>query len=305
MTPLSPSPIALDLRAALRRFYIAALGATLLYSLPLLSLLQFSLQSRLYSHILLIPLISFYFFRQQQPNLPAVAHPDRSLAILFAALGLITLGAYGCLKFSDVSLAVADGLAMTTASWLLIELAICSWLLGRPRTRALAFPLAMLVFMVPLPTFAEQGTETILQHGSAFVARGLFSLAGTTVFADGLVFQLPGITIQIAPECSGIHSSLVLFIISVVSGQLILRSNLRRIVLAVAVIPLALLRNGFRVFVIGELCVRKGPHMIDSYIHHHGGPIFFSLSLIPFFALLTWLIRSERNALRAKHPTST
>jgi hypothetical protein len=40
------------------------------------------------------------------------------------------------------------------------------------------------------------------------------------------------------------------------------------------------------VFVIGELCVHVGPKMIDSPIHHHGGPLFFVLSLGPFFLLL-------------------
>jgi exosortase/archaeosortase family protein len=64
-------------------------------------------------------------------------------------------------------------------------------------------------------------------------------------------------------------------------------------VLSVAVIPIALLRNGLRVFVIGQLCVRIGPEMIDSPIHRHGGPVFFAFSLIPFFALMFLLQKSE------------
>jgi len=36
--------------------------------------------------------------------------------------------------------------------------------------------------------------------------------------------------------------------------------------------------------------------MIDSYIHRHGGPIFFVLSLIPFFYLLRWLNRFDSSA---------
>jgi hypothetical protein len=60
------------------------------------------------------------------------------------------------------------------------------------------------------------------------------------------------------------------------------------------VIPLGILRNGFRVFVIGMLCVHVGPRMIDSVIHHRGGPLFFALSLVPLFLLLWWLRRGER-----------
>jgi hypothetical protein len=34
--------------------------------------------------------------------------------------------------------------------------------------------------------------------------------------------------------------------------------------------------------------------MINSPIHHHGGPIFFALSLIPLFFLLSLLKRGEK-----------
>jgi exosortase/archaeosortase family protein len=63
--------------------------------------------------------------------------------------------------------------------------------------------------------------------------------------------------------------------------------------LALFVIPLAILRNGFRIFVIGELCVHVSHDMINSWIHRKGGPVFFVLSLIPFFLLLAWLRKSE------------
>jgi exosortase C (VPDSG-CTERM-specific) len=150
--------------------------------------------------------------------------------------------------------------------------------------------------MVPLPVFLMTGIETFLQHGSAGVAYALFRIAGTTVFYQNLSFDLPGISLRVAPECSGIHSSMALLITSVLGGYFFLRSPVRRWILALAVIPLALLRNGFRVFVIGELCVHISPDMIDSYIHHHGGPIFFVLSLVPFFLLLLLLLKADHRA---------
>jgi exosortase/archaeosortase family protein len=73
-------------------------------------------------------------------------------------------------------------------------------------------------------------------------------------------------------------------------------------VLTLAVIPLALLRNGFRVFTIGQLCINIGPHMIDSFIHKKGGPIFFALSLVPFFLILVFLRKSELKSERESLP---
>jgi exosortase/archaeosortase family protein len=113
---------------------------------------------------------------------------------------------------------------------------------------------------------------------------------------------LPDISLKVAPECSGIHSTWVLLITSLVAGRVILRRPWKRALLCLAVLPLALLRNGFRVFVLGELCVHVSPRMIDSPIHHQGGPLFFVLSLIPFFLLLYFLSKSEGVAEAASQP---
>jgi exosortase/archaeosortase family protein len=77
------------------------------------------------------------------------------------------------------------------------------------------------------------------------------------------------------------------------AGNLFLRSPWRRLFLALFVIPLAILRNGFRICVIGELCVHVSHDMVHSWIHHHGGPVFFVLSLFPFVLVLIWLRKSE------------
>jgi exosortase/archaeosortase family protein len=123
----------------------------------------------------------------------------------------------------------------------------------------------------------------------------MFEAAGTAAIFQGLQFRLPDITIEVAPECSGIHSSLALLITSVLAAYLFLRAPWKRFVLVVAVIPLAIVRNGFRIFTIGELCIHLGPQMINSYIHRHGGPIFFALFLVPFFVLLVFLAKSDRS----------
>jgi exosortase C (VPDSG-CTERM-specific) len=140
--------------------------------------------------------------------------------------------------------------------------------------------------MVPLPDFLRDEIESLLQHGSATVAGWMFAVSDVPVLQGDLTFRIPGITLRVAPECSGIHSTVVLFITSLVAGKFFLQQPWKRAVLCLAVIPLALARNGFRIFVLGELCTHFGTQMIDSPIHHHGGPLFFVLSLIPFLVLL-------------------
>jgi exosortase C (VPDSG-CTERM-specific) len=157
-----------------------------------------------------------------------------------------------------------------------------------------AFPAFFLLFMVPLPSEIVAALETFFQHTSAGLAYRFIDFSGTPVLRQGLVFNLPRITLEVAQECSGIRSSFVLFILSLLAGNLFLRSNWKRLLLAVFVIPLGIVRNAFRVFVLAMLCVHVDTAYIDSPIHHQGGPLFFALSLVPFFTMLAWLRRSEK-----------
>jgi exosortase/archaeosortase family protein len=75
-----------------------------------------------------------------------------------------------------------------------------------------------------------------------------------------------------------------------------LSSSWHRGLLVAMVIPLGIVRNAFRVLVIGLLCVHVGPDMIDSWIHHKGGPLFFAVTLLPLFLAAAWFRHRERKA---------
>lgn len=286
-----------------RRVAFATAVLTACFGWPLYELLRFSLGSELYSHIFLIPFISLYLVWYRRESLPPSSPPNRILAGLLLAGGLAVLAVYGLATRSARPLAPDDSLAFTTFSFLLLLTGLWSLLIGRARLRAAAFPIGLLIFMVPFPTVATEWIDSFLQQGSAVVAAFLFNLTGTPLLRQDLLFHLPDISLQIAPECSGIHSSLALFITSLVAGYFFLGSRVNRAVLAFSVVPLALVRNGFRVWVIGELCVHIGPQMINSYIHRKGGPIFFVLSLIPFTLLLWALVRLEQRRSGATRQT--
>lgn len=270
---------------------LAALALTLCFGRALVSLFRFSISSEMYSHIFLIPFVSLYLIWIERRRIPPFSRPDYPAGVLLGSAGAFVLGINWVGASAGKELSTEDSLCLTTLSFLLLSGGICALALGRRTLRSLAFPLTFLLLMVPYPTSFINVTETILEYGSAAVALALFRLTGTPVYSSSFIFQLPGIRLQVAPECSGIHSTLALFITSLVAGHLFLQSNFRRCLLTIAVLPLALLRNGFRIYTIGELCVYIGPEMINSYIHRHGGPLFFLFSLIPFFLFLRLLIK--------------
>jgi exosortase C (VPDSG-CTERM-specific) len=281
-------------RASARKLVWMLAALTICYSLPLFELVRFALGSQLYSYILLMPFVTIYLVWPVRKKLWDGEAPVRGLSAGFFVAGALLLSGYWLAMRSGGKLTVDDRLAFLISSWFLMLCGVFCFSLGWKALRTVALPVGLLAFMIPMPTAMLTGIETFLQYGSAITADWMFTLSFATFSRTGLDFALPGTPgLEVAPECSGIHSTWILLITSLLAGHLFLKSPWKRGILALAVIPLALLRNGFRVFTLGELSVHIGPQILDTPIHHQGGPLFFALSLIPFFMLLTWLYRSE------------
>lgn len=285
-------------------FVLFLLALTGCFVRPLYALLQYSLHNEFFSYIPLIPFISLYLVWLKKAELPRWTGGSWKWA-LAPALGAVALLIGWHYAFEAGWLdQKEDYLTFAIAGYLLFATAGCLAFFGSAISRALAFPLAFLAFMIPMPGAMLDAVTTFFQYTSAYTAVGMLKAAFMPVYLSDLTLNLPAFPIIVAPECSGIHSTMVLLITAFLAGHLFLRTGWKRVFLVVMVIPLAILRNGFRIFVISELCVRVSHDMINSPIHRHGGPLFFALSLIPFFAVLFWLRKSELTAAQSVQPAA-
>jgi exosortase C (VPDSG-CTERM-specific) len=249
------------------------------------SLTSLALQDDLHSHVLLVPFIAayiLYIIRDQLPKTYCSSFPWAILTLICGTAFLVIASAWH-----------TSWLTVSLLSFLCFLATGGFVFLGKRWMEAAAFPFAFLLFMIPLPGSVVQSLENASKLASAECASFLLHLTGIPVLRDGTIFQLPGIVIEVAQECSGIRSSWVLLIASILASYLFLRRPSDRLILVLVAIPLGVLRNGFRIAVIGLLCVRFGPQVIHSAIHRHGGPVFFLLSLIPLILILWLLRRSE------------
>jgi exosortase len=109
-----------------------------------------------------------------------------------------------------------------------------------------------------------------------------------------MVFEFTGVTIEVAKECSGIRSSLAMFITSVVAGYLTLPSGWRRVVLSLTVLPITIFKNAVRITTITLLSIYvDGNFLTNSWIHRSGGIVFFAIGLV-LLALVIWVLRWRR-----------
>lgn len=260
-----------------------------LFAKPLFDLGRFALKSDTFSHILLIPFIAGYLASLRWRTVMQDVRACSSSALIPLVGGLLLLA---------INLIVVRApetrLCLFAFSFVLFVFAAALHFLGGTAVRQLAFPLALLFFMAPLPPLIMNALEIFFQHASAMAAGLMMRVSGLPAMQDGLFFFLPGFTIEVGQECSGVRSTLVLFITSLVAGYLMLRNPRERAILAVSIIPLAILRNGFRIFTLAWLSVEVNPDILDSALHRRGGPIFFVLSLIPLFLLLLLLRKLEK-----------
>lgn len=281
-------------------FGILSALLTSAFFLPLWDLAQYGLNNDLYSHCWLMPVVVIYLVWMDRDRI-SYANPDplRGYSIIPLFLAVASFCIFWINREHWTGERYENYLSSVTFSFVMTVYAAAFLTLGKSTIRSIAFPLFLALFMVPFPVFVKEGIETFFQHTSADAAFWMIKLAGINIFREGLVFHLSSIVMEVAPQCSGIRSSLVLFITSLVASHLFLKTGWKRLAIVLFVVPLAILRNGFRISTLAYLCENISPDMIDSWVHHRGGPLFFALSLIPFFILLYVLWRTEpRNPAR-------
>jgi len=280
-----------DFRSRLNRYFVFAAVLTAAFSVFLIQWVRFCLAEDLFSYTLIIPCVSIWLIWQQRQRLRYEYAPAAGMALAVLVLGIGLLALSFIVPGSDEGGSAGGALvSFRTLSFALLLLAGSLFLLGGRFVGQLLFPMMFLLFMAPFPPSMVHGLEITLQNASAEVSGWFFTAASVPHLQDGRVFQLPNITIEVAQECSGIRSTIVLFITGLVAAYLFLQKNWQRAMFCALIIPLGIARNAFRIVTIGWLCTNYGPEMIHSPIHHRGGPVFFALSLVPLFLLL-WMFK--------------
>ena len=265
---------------------------------PLSETMVLAWQNDMYTHILLIlPVCLFMLFTERRLLLDASSWSFRGgAAVIF---GAVTISC--CAWIWSASL-TADML-LTLGIFALVIAWIGCFLLcfGARLTRKLIFPLLFLFGLVPLPRVALDWSISLLQIGSAWSTHALLALCGVPVIQQGVLITVPGLVVEVAQECSSIRSSSMLIVTTLVMAQFLLVSFWRKALVVSLVVPLSVLKNGLRIFVLVMLGTRVDPGYLHGWLHHQGGFIYFGLALGGIFALI-WLLRKREHAVLVSRP---
>jgi len=222
-----------------------------------------------FSHGFLVPVFSLYVVWRNRARI-ARESPDPTwwgLPIVFLAIFLLLAGTMGSELF------------LARSSLLILIVGLVVLFRGWRYFRVVLFPWLFLFLMIPIPEIIFNQITFPLQILASKIAAGLLPLAGVPVFREGNIIRLPTMPLEVAEACSGIRSLLSLTTIAIIYGYFQETSNWRRMVLAVASIPIAILANSFRIFGTGLLVQYWSPEVAEGFFHSLSGMFIFLFSL--------------------------
>jgi exosortase len=269
----------------------------LLFRESLTSLARLSFHDELASHILLIPLIStflIYLERKQIFRSPRYC-PSTGVPLLF--LAAVLWAPLSSLNQADRLSAIAALIAVVWIAGFILFYGIASF-------QAAVFPLLFLLLMSPLPVAFTAHAVSILQKGSAGTCYVLFRILGVPVVRHGFLFSLPGVEIEVAEQCSGIHAGLTLFIAGLLAQYFLLRGIWKKACFTLCIIPIAIFKNAVRIVTISWLGIHVNPDFFHGALHRQGG-LPFSLVALAMMAILLWLLRPPATASKVHDATTS
>ena len=225
-----------------------------------------------YSHGFLIPILSLFFVWQRRCQLRDEPAAPSSLGLPFIIIGLMML-VLGNLAAESFTMRI---------SFLVVVAGLSVFLLGWGHFKLLLWPIAFLVFMIPVPSILMQKITFPMQLFASRVAEESLRIFAVPVLREGNIIYLPETTLEIAKACSGIRSLMSLLVIGVLFAYLTKCQVWQKVLLVIGCFPIAIVVNSLRVSTTGILANYYGKTVSEGFFHGFSGYVLFVVA----FALL-------------------
>ncbi len=236
-----------------------------------------------YSHGYLIPPLAAYLAWERRHVLMSEA-PSRSWLGLVAIAGSVVLLLVGLLGAE---------LFVSRVAMLGTLVGAILFILGWRHLKMLAFPLGILLLMIPLPGIIFNQIVFPLQLVASQAGESVIAAAGIPVLREGNVIFLANTTLEVAEACSGIRSLVSLLTLAIVFGYFTDPRPGVRTAIALSAVPVAILANAGRVAGTGIAAHYYGAAAAEGFFHSFSGWIVFIAAFAMLFAivrLLRWLM---------------
>ncbi len=259
---------------------LVALVLALIYWPTLRWLVNSWLSSDYFSHGFLVPVVSAVIIWTKREHFRKREGSLWGISWLLAGIGLYVVNLI-------LEIKVCGALS------LLCVIIALGWLIwGWRCVRALVFPLAFLLFLIPFPFVS--GLAYYLQAFSVFASTGLLGVFGLPINSTGGEIFLGNLVFSVGLPCSGIDSLIALLALATVFSYLLQGPFYRRVALVILAIPIALGTNILRIMSIIVLAYFYDFETAIGWYHDIASPIFFLLAFL-LIALAAWIMKLHFN----------
>jgi exosortase len=227
----------------------------------------YSLQD--YSHGPFVPLFAAFLIWDKRKVLSAtpIKQTWAGIVLVVFSIAVLILGVYGVELFT------------ARISFIMLLIGLIWTFFGWAMVHALRFPLLVLLLAIPFPAIVFNQITFPLQLLASRIASDILPLLGVPTLHEGNIIKLPLMDLEVAEACSGIRSLMSLFTLAVFYGYFLERTTSRRVILALASIPIAVAANVLRIVGTG-LCVQYwDPDKALGFFHEFSGWVMFVISL--------------------------
>jgi exosortase len=226
-----------------------------------------------YSYGFFVPVFSGYVLWRLRERLAVnkTKPSNFGFLVMMGAVCLLFLGSLGAELFT------------IRLSMLVLLSGIVLYLAGWQALRTVSFPLGFLVFMIPLPAIIYNQITFPLQLLASRLASSWLELVGVPVLRNGNVLVLSSYSLEVVEACSGVRSLMTLVSLAVAYGYLAESRVWVRCVLALLMVPTAIITNATRVTIAGILAHKFGAATSEGFVHVFSGWLVFLFALVLLF----------------------
>jgi exosortase len=273
---------------------LIALGFATLYWHVLAKLVSDWYHDDNYSHGFLIVPLALYFVWERREKLRKipVAPSTFGLVVVLGSVMVLIAGILGSELF------------LTRISIMGTIIGVVLYLFGWQHLRALAFPVAFLLLMIPIPAIVFNRIAFPLQLLASQFGESAMGLANVPVLREGNVLILANTTLEVAEACSGIRSLVSLLTLAIVFGYFSDPRGWVRTLLAVSSVPVAIVTNGFRVAGTGIAAHQFGAAAAEGFFHEFSGWLVFVAAFILMLAVQRAIVRLAPSANETLAPAA-
>ncbi len=225
-----------------------------------------------YSHGFLVPLVCLVLVWMKKNELQNLRRRPQNagygLGLIIAGVGIHLISMWWRIHFTSA------------ISMIIVLAGLVLYFFGRGVLRKLLFPIAFLIFMVPIPLVMIANISLKMKLFVAQAATIIVNRLSIPAVRDGSMILMRNSYIEVGAPCSGLKSLISLLALSAVFAYLIRGSYLKKSILFLAAVPIAILSNMLRIVLLCIISEIYGMEVGLGFFHDFSGFLVFAIALV-------------------------